>query len=799
MSKALDGVRILDFTHVQSGPTCTQLLAWLGADVIKVERAGEGDVTRGQLRDIPGVDSLYFTMLNANKRSITVDAKNPKGKAILEALVKKCDVLVENFAPGALNRMGFTWERINELNPRMIVASVKGFGPGPYEDCKVYENIAQCAGGAASTTGFDDGPPLVTGAQIGDSGTGLHLALGIVAALYQRNTTGRGQRVLAAMQDGVLNLCRVKLRDQQRLARTHVMEEYPQYPNGTFGDAVPRAGNASGGGQPGWILKCKGWETDPNAYIYFITQAPVWDAICKVIGREEWLTDPRYATPKARLPHLKEIFDQIEEWTKTKTKFEAMDILNEHDIPCGPILSMKEIADEPSLRATGTVVEVDHPTRGKYLTVGNPIKMSDSPSDVKRSPLLGEHTDEVLAELGYRRGSDRRAAHRKSHLKRKPSGKQDDEQPHRRQACSGYRQSRRPHRAHRTGRQDRVRGVRDPRSEGRRRELGRRCRDDRGRHGLSGGAQDRLAGDPAQDRSRRRAGRREERRGGPEGLRHHHRQREEVQREGQHPRRPGAADARWRSGSDHRRGHRSRVRQAGRLRPWRRPRRSAQGHHVPSRARDAGRRAVDARRHRGGADPQGRPRRGSGQSRRARDDDPERVAAHRRLSGNRGDGPEPGLRHQGRRDRGRRPDRRQLLAGAGAVPPEARRHRARHEPHHEAEGGRGHRRLVGGGQDRQLGDEEPDQRRLQGADLSDQPVRRRDHGTEGLQERQGRSRRHRRRGVRDPGEVRRGGDRRMRREEDSGRRPHSVGVCRDRQRRGAEGTRRGRRRSTASA
>jgi formyl-CoA transferase len=401
MGKALDGVRVLDFTHVQSGPTCTQLLAWLGADVIKVERAGEGDVTRGQLRDIPGVDSLYFTMLNSNKRSITVDAKNPKGKAILEALVKKCDVLVENFAPGALDRMGFTWERISELNPRMIAASVKGFGPGPYEDCKVYENIAQCAGGSASTTGFDDGPPLVTGAQIGDSGTGLHLALGIVAALYQRNTTGRGQRVLAAMQDGVLNLCRVKLRDQQRLARTHVLEEYPQYPNGTFGEAAPRSGNASGGGQPGWILKCKGWETDPNAYIYFITQAPVWDAICKVTGHEDWLTDPRYATPKARLPHLSEIFDKIEEWTKTKTKFEAMDILNEHDIPCGPILSMKEIAEEPSLRKTGTVVEVDHPTRGKYLTVGNPIKMSDSPSDVKRSPLLGEHTDEILTELGF--------------------------------------------------------------------------------------------------------------------------------------------------------------------------------------------------------------------------------------------------------------------------------------------------------------------------------------------------------------------------------------------------------------
>jgi formyl-CoA transferase len=401
MGKALDGVRILDFTHVQSGPTCTQLLAWLGADVVKVERAGEGDITRGQLRDIPGVDSLYFTMLNHNKRSITVDAKNPKGKAILEALVRKCDVLVENFAPGALDRMGLTWEHIQELNPRMIVASVKGFGPGPYEDCKVYENVAQCAGGSASTTGFDDGPPLVTGAQIGDSGTGLHLALGIVAALYQRNTSGRGQKVLAAMQDGVLNLCRVKLRDQQRLARTGVMEEYPQYPNGKFGSAVPRAGNASGGGQPGWILKCKGWERDPNAYIYFITQAPVWKDICEVIGKPEWLTDPRYATPKARLPHLMEIFDQIEEWTKTKTKFEAMDILNKHDIPCGPILSMEEIAAEPSLRKTGTVVEVDHPTRGKYLSVGNPIKMSDSATEVTRSPLLGEHTDEVLAELGF--------------------------------------------------------------------------------------------------------------------------------------------------------------------------------------------------------------------------------------------------------------------------------------------------------------------------------------------------------------------------------------------------------------
>ncbi len=402
MEKALSGVRILDFTHVQSGPTCTQLLAWFGADVIKVEKAGSGDVTREQLRDVPGADSLYFTMLNHNKRSVTLDTKNAQGKKVLEKLIKHCDVLVENFAPGALDRMGFTWERIQELNPRMIVASVKGFGPGPYEDCKVYENVAQCAGGSASTTGFDDGPPLVTGAQIGDSGTGLHLALGIVTALYQRNSTGRGQKVLAAMQDGVLNLCRVKLRDQQRLERAKVMKEYPQYPHGTFGSAVPRAANASGGGQPGTIVKCKGWETDPNAYLYFIAQAPVWKEICRVIGREPWITDPDFATPEARLPRLKEIFAAVEQWTVTKTKFEAMNLLNEHDIPCGPILSMEELAHEPSLRKTGTVVEVDHPTRGKYLTVGNPIKLSDSPTEVKRSPLLGEHTDEVLAELGFK-------------------------------------------------------------------------------------------------------------------------------------------------------------------------------------------------------------------------------------------------------------------------------------------------------------------------------------------------------------------------------------------------------------
>lgn len=400
--KALEGVKILDFTHVQSGPTCTQLLAWFGADVIKVERPGEGDATRKQLIDVPGADSLYFTMLNHNKRSITIDTKNKKGKEILERLIKTCDVLVENFAPGALDRMGFTWERIQELNPRMIMASVKGFGPGKYEDCKVYENVAQCAGGAASTTGFRDGLPLVTGAQIGDSGTGLHLALGIVTALFHREKSGRGQKVLAPMQDGVLNLCRVKLRDQQRL-KAGPLKEYSQYGDGIpFGDATPRAGNDSGGGQPGRILKCKGWETDPNAYTYFITQAAAWEKICDVIGEPDWKTAPGYDKPVHRLDKLNKIFNRIEQWTMTKTKFEVMDICNPLDIPVGPILSMREIAEDEGLRATGTIVEVDHPKRGPYLSVGCPIKLSDSPVEVVRSPMLGEHTDEILMQvLGY--------------------------------------------------------------------------------------------------------------------------------------------------------------------------------------------------------------------------------------------------------------------------------------------------------------------------------------------------------------------------------------------------------------
>jgi formyl-CoA transferase len=402
MEMPLKGIKVIDFTGVQAGPVCTQMLAWFGADVVKVERLSVGDVTRSQLRDIADLDALYFTMLNSNKRSLEVNTKTPEGKEIFEKLIREADVLVENFAPGALDRMGFTWERLQQLNPRIIFGSIKGFGEGsPYEDLKVYENVAQSAGGATSTTGFWDGPPTVSGAALGDSNTGMHLLIGILAALIGREKTGKGQKVSMSMQDAALNLCRVKLRDQERLEHLGYLEEYPQYPNGKFGDSVPRGGNAGGGGQPGWMLKCKGWETDPNAYIYFTIQEQNWEQTCEAIGKPEWVKDPAYATARARQPHIFDIFAEIEKWLADKTKFEAVDILRKFEVPCGPVLSMKEIAYDQFLRSSGSIVEVQQEERGNYLTVGCPMKFSAFTPKITGAPLLGEHTDEVLSELGY--------------------------------------------------------------------------------------------------------------------------------------------------------------------------------------------------------------------------------------------------------------------------------------------------------------------------------------------------------------------------------------------------------------
>lgn len=402
MKLPLDGIKVIDFTGVQAGPSCTQMLAWLGADVLKIEIPGKGDVTRQQLRDIPGKDGLYFTMLNSNKRSLELNTKTQEGKEILTKLLSKSDIFVENFAPGSLERMGFGWESLQKINSRLIYGTIKGFPENsPYGDLKTYEDIAQAAGGAASVTGLIEGTPLMSGAALGDSNTGMHLLIGILTALIHREKTGKGQKIYMSMQDAVMNLCRVKFRDQQRLERDGELTEYPQYPHKPFGDTVPRGENASGSGVPGWMLKCKNWKTDPNDYVYVIFQPWGWKDVCNVIGKPEWITDPEFSTPEARIPHLFDVYNAVEEWTIDKDKHEVVEIMRKFEIPCGPILTTKELLYDKSLRENGSVVEVEHKERGSYFTIGCPQKFSAFTPKITGSPLLGEHNVEVLTDLGY--------------------------------------------------------------------------------------------------------------------------------------------------------------------------------------------------------------------------------------------------------------------------------------------------------------------------------------------------------------------------------------------------------------
>ena len=396
--EALKGVRVLDLSHVQAGPTGTQLMAWLGADVIKLEPP-TGDITRGQLRDVPNADSLYFTMLNCNKRSITVNLKSPEGKQVVTELLGKSDVVVENFGPGVIERLGFSWEKVHEINPRIVMASIKGFGSsGPYAEFKAYENVAQAMGGAMSTTGVPEGPPFVTGAQIGDSGTGLHMVIGVLAALHHRNRSGKGQYVEVAMMDGVVNLCRVKFRDHQRLTRGG-LTEYSVPTRQGMGD-VPRAGNDSGGGQLGNAIHCK--PLGPNDYLYVVVQEAVWEALANKVGGEAFAKDPRFATVGERRKNQDEMWKRLNEFASKYTKRELMALLNELDVPCGPIMGTDDLAHDEHVRGREMWVELDHPQRGKWWNVGMPIKLSASPARIGRSPLLGEHTETVLKEvLGY--------------------------------------------------------------------------------------------------------------------------------------------------------------------------------------------------------------------------------------------------------------------------------------------------------------------------------------------------------------------------------------------------------------
>ena len=383
MGSALDGIRVLDLTHNQAGPSCAQILAWLGADVIKVEPPGRGDIARVSLSDRPGTDSLFFLFFNANKRSLTLDLKQPQGKEAFRKLVQTADVVLENFGPGTMERLGFGYDTLKQLNPRIVYASIKGFGSyGPYSAFKSFEPVAQAMGGSMSVTGFPDNPPTVTWSCVGDSGTGMHCVIGILAALMQRHTSGEGQQVEVSMQDAVVNLVRVSLRDHQRT-----------------GKPVERNGNQLGSFVPANTYRCH--PGGANDYVFIIAQQQMWEPLLRAIERADLIGDARYQTAEARVEHVDEVNVFIEEWTAKRPKHEVMQILAEAGVPCGACQDTGEVLNDPHLRAREMILDLDHPTRGSYTMAGNPIKLSASNVPITAAPLLGEHSAEILTELGY--------------------------------------------------------------------------------------------------------------------------------------------------------------------------------------------------------------------------------------------------------------------------------------------------------------------------------------------------------------------------------------------------------------
>jgi formyl-CoA transferase len=381
MNKALAGIRVIDMTHNQAGPACTQILGFLGADVIKLEEPKGGDIARRNMRDRPDSDSLFFLVLNANKKSLTLNLKSEQGKALFRRVVAQSDVLVENFGPGALDRLGLGYAALKQINPRLVYATIKGFGTyGPYAEFKSFEPIAQAMGGAMSVTGFPDNPPTYVMPAIGDSGTGMHMAIGILAALQQRHATGEGQHVEVSMQDAVVNLIRVSLRDHQRR-----------------GAAMPRNGNQLGQTVPGTTYPCA--PGGPNDYVFVYAQQQMWPAFCGVIGRGDLVGDPRFATEAVRWQNRTVLEAVIVEWTKGRTKHEIMRLMGKAGVPCGACQDTGEVLADPHLAAREMIVDVNYPTRGTYQTVGCPIKLSGSPVAVTRPPLLGEHTEALLGTL----------------------------------------------------------------------------------------------------------------------------------------------------------------------------------------------------------------------------------------------------------------------------------------------------------------------------------------------------------------------------------------------------------------
>jgi len=381
MTKALDGIRIIDMTHNQAGPACAQILAFLGADVIKLEEPKAGDVARTVHADKKNSDSLFFLLFNANKRSLTLNLKTEDGKRLFKEVVAKSDVLLENFSPGAMERLGLGWDVLRDINPRLIYATIKGFGSyGPHSHFKSYEPVAQAMGGAMSVTGFPENPPTLVLPAIGDSGTGMQMAIGILAALQQRHATGKGQHVEVSMQDAVVNIIRVSLRDHQRQGRP-----------------MERSGNQLGHTVPGTTYACA--PGGPNDYVIMLAQPQMWPALVKVLGRPELAEDPRFKTAEARWENRAELNAIVEAWTGQRSKHEVMRLMGDAGVPCGACQDTGEVLADPHLKAREMIVDVDYPTRGTYQTVGCPIKLSDSPVAVTRPPLLGEHTADLLSEL----------------------------------------------------------------------------------------------------------------------------------------------------------------------------------------------------------------------------------------------------------------------------------------------------------------------------------------------------------------------------------------------------------------
>ncbi len=382
MEKALAGVTVLDLTQYEAGTSCTELLAWLGADVIKVEEPKMGEQGRWRVTEQPGVDSYYFMLLNANKRSITLNLKSDRGKELFIALAKQADIVSENYTLGTMESLGLGYDRLRQINPRLIYLTVKGFGTfGPYSRYKSFDMIAQAAGGAMALTGFPGSPPLKPGPTIGDTGTGVHAACGILAALYQRERTGKGQKVEVAMQEAVLNFCRVPMM-------------------GTYltNKPTPRVGNRLGAGPIGDIFKCA--PGGPNDYVYlYCANVEMWRALWQTIGRPDIAEDQRLLDRRERRQRMEELTQLIENWTCQHTKQEVMKILGEAGVPCGAVLDSVELLNDPHLRERGMIATVNHPVRGEFTMPGCPVRLEDSPVEVKSAPLLGEHNAEVYGRM----------------------------------------------------------------------------------------------------------------------------------------------------------------------------------------------------------------------------------------------------------------------------------------------------------------------------------------------------------------------------------------------------------------